>query len=250
MNVALYGPRRNRWAMTERGRGSLFQTKARLEIGPSSLIWDGDGLLVCFDEVTAPAPSRVKGRLRLRPKGLAETAFTLDQRGGHSWRPIAPRADVELRLENPDLTWRGDGYFDSNFGDEPLEDAFRFWTWSRGHAGYDALLFYDVETRDGGAASVAISMGPKGAMTVLEPPPFTDLGSTFWRMPRPVRADSSAPPHRVRTLEDAPFYTRSAFEASLDGRPARIVHESLDLDRLRSPVVRAMLPFRMPRRFW
>jgi carotenoid 1,2-hydratase len=26
------------------------------------------------------------------------------------------------------------------------------------------------------------------------------------------------------------------------------VHESLDLDRFRSPVVQAMLPFRMPRR--
>jgi carotenoid 1,2-hydratase len=31
------------------------------------------------------------------------------------------------------------------------------------------------------------------------------------------------------------------------GQPAHGVHESLSLKRLRSPVVRGMLPFRMPR---
>ena len=47
------------------------------------------------------------------------------------------------------------------------------------------------------------------------------------------------------TLEDTPFYSRSRIE--VPGGLA--VHESLDLDRFSSPVVRAMLPFRMPRRF-
>jgi carotenoid 1,2-hydratase len=68
-------------------------------------------------------------------------------------------------------------------------------------------------------------------------------------MPRQVRGDADTPPTLLRTLEDAPFYTRSAFKGPVAGETAEIVHESLSLDRLRAPVVRAMLPFRMPRRF-
>jgi carotenoid 1,2-hydratase len=50
-------------------------------------------------------------------------------------------------------------------------------------------------------------------------------------------------------LEDTPFYARDLLHGYYDGEPADIVHESLSLNRLRSPVVRAMLPFRMPRAF-
>jgi carotenoid 1,2-hydratase len=67
---------------------------------------------------------------------------------------------------------------------------------------------------------------------------------------RPVRADAGHAPRLIRTLEDAPFYSRSDVAARQNGQMARIVHESLDLDRLVSPIVKAMLPFRMPRRFW
>ena len=55
---------------------------------------------------------------------------------------------------------------------------------------------------------------------------------------------------RVReTLEDTPFYSRSMIEGRYEGEWATIIHESLSLDRLRSSLVRAMLPFRMPRAF-
>lgn len=250
LNVALYGPRANRWAMTERGVRRLDQEVSRLTLGPSSLTWDGQGLLISFDEITAPVPRRLKGTLRLQPETLGAQMFALDTAARHTWRPIAPRARVEVRLDHPDLAWRGEAYFDTNWGGEPLEDTFRFWTWSRGHVGDDAMIFYDVERRNGERASLAMRIGRQGEMTPIASPPLTPLGPTFWGMARPARADPEAPPRHVRTLEDAPFYTRSAFEAGQGGLPARVVHESLDLDRLRAPVVRAMLPFRMPRKFW
>ena len=52
----------------------------------------------------------------------------------------------------------------------------------------------------------------------------------------------------ARTLEDTPFYARSLVGTRLFGHAATSVHESLDLDRFRSRIVQAMLPFRMPRR--
>jgi carotenoid 1,2-hydratase len=107
-----------------------------------------------------------------------------------------------------------------------------------------------VERRGGGAAGLALRVGPDGALEPIESPPAHDQPLSFWRMPRRVRGDANGPPILRRTLEDAPFYTRSALSGAFGGEPADIVHESLSLDRLRSPVVRAMLPFRMPRRFW
>ncbi|MEY3572351.1 MAG: hypothetical protein RJA77_266, partial [Pseudomonadota bacterium] len=54
-------------------------------------------------------------------------------------------------------------------------------------------------------------------------------------------------PHRVRTLEDTPFYARGMVEADLLGERVVAMHETLSLPRLRSPIVKAMLPWRMPR---
>jgi len=51
----------------------------------------------------------------------------------------------------------------------------------------------------------------------------------------------------VRTLVDAPFYSRSEIRTHLLGQEATAVHESLSLDRFRSPSMYAMLPFRVPR---
>ena len=43
LNVALYGERGKRWAMTERGRAARAARRARVcSIGPSALRWDGD----------------------------------------------------------------------------------------------------------------------------------------------------------------------------------------------------------------
>ena len=51
----------------------------------------------------------------------------------------------------------------------------------------------------------------------------------------------------VKTLEDAPFYARSLVSTAIAGEAITCVHESLSLTRFSSPVIRALLPFRMPR---
>ena len=67
-------------------------------------------------------------------------------------------------------------------------------------------------------------------------------------MARGTRADPGHVATVTRTWEDSPFYVRSALRTRLFGEDCAAVHESLSLDRFRLPLVRAMLPFRMPRR--
>ena len=117
--------------MTERGRTSLDRTASRIAIGPSSMVWDGEALTITVDEVTAPLPSRLRGRIILRPRVLNTRRFDLDAGGRHRWQPIGPLGDVSLEFDKPALRWKGTGYFDTNDGDEPLEAAFKSWTWSR-----------------------------------------------------------------------------------------------------------------------
>ena len=250
INIALYRTNGQTWAMTERRRKALHQEAQVLSVGPSRLQWDEGALLIDVQEIAAPIPSLVRGTIRLHPTAMVGDTFAIDGAGRHLWRPIAPRAAVEVRLSHPACAWRGQGYFDTNYGDEPLENGFIAWDWSRAHRPRDTLLFYDVERRDGAEAGLALRIGADGAVEPIEAPPAHAQQLPFWRMPRRVRGDAAVPPALRRTLEDAPFYTRSAFDGAFGGEPAEIVHESLSLDRLRSPVVRAMLPFRMPRRFW
>ena len=78
-------------------------------------------------------------------------------------------------------------------------------------------------------------------------PPTADLPRAFWGVARPGRAEAGDL-RLVRTLEDAPFYTRSLVRSAMHGTSVLGVHESLDLDRFASRWVQLMLPFRMPRR--
>lgn len=250
MNVALYGAPK-RWAMTERGRGSLRQAESSLRIGPSSLEWDGTALTARIDEVTAPVPSRLRGVVRVRPEGVNGRGFDLDAPGRHRWRPIAPAARVEVELERPDLRWSGPGYLDTNWGSKPMERAFTTWNWSRAPLrDGGAAVLYEVVARDGDRApSIAIRSDRFGAVEAIEPPPPAPLPPTpLWRVGRATRADAGHAPAVRQRLEDAPFYSRSVISTRLLGEdiPAA-VHESLSLDRFAAPWVQAMLPFRMPR---
>ena len=249
-NVALYGLRGPGWAMTERGRKSLHQAEDVLTIGPSSLAWRGGVLEATFDEISAPLPRRLKGRVRLTPKAAPGRAFPLDGPGRHVWTPFAPRAEVEVNLEHPGLSWRGEGYFDSNSGEEPLEQAFDDWNWSRVHRPDDTLIFYDVARRGEAPLNLALRLDQDGALGPAPPRPEGALRRGFWGVERRPRLEAGARPTAFKSLEDAPFYTRSCFEADFDGHPGKVFHESLSLGRLRSPIVRGMLPFRMPRRFF
>ncbi|MBK1700644.1 carotenoid 1,2-hydratase [Thiococcus pfennigii] len=248
VNVALYGASGKRWALTERGRKALRRTTSELAIGPSALRWDGEALTIDVDEVTAPIPSRLRGRIRLHPRALVDHPVSLDGKGRHHWRPIAPSSRVEVTMEQPDLRWSGAGYFDTNWGSEALEDGFACWDWSRASLGDGAAILYDVTRRDAGRMSLALRIAGNGEVETFEPPPPAPLATTsIWRIARATQADTGQPARVVETLEDTPFYARSVIATHLLGEPATAVHESLSLDRFRQGWVQMLLPFRMPR---
>jgi carotenoid 1,2-hydratase len=245
LNVALYGERKH-WALTERTRADLRRDETTLTIGPSSVVWDSATLTIAIDEITVPWPTRLKGTVRVTPATLIEQTFALDADGAHRWHPIAPCGRVEVDMVEPGLRWSGNAYVDCNFGDAPLEDGFIRWDWARMPVAGGAAVLYDASRRDGSDLSLALRLGADGSVEAFPPPPRSRLPSTLWRVSRQARS-GDAVPVVVKTLEDTPFYARSLIRATLFGRSTLGVHESLSLDRVANPVVRAMLPFRMPR---
>ncbi|MGQ0700934.1 MAG: hydratase [Panacagrimonas sp.] len=233
--------------MTERGCRDCRRDSNTFQIGPSQLAWDGQALRFQIDEVTVPLPSHLRGEVRVIPETLVEHASRLDSAGLHVWRPIAPKSRVEVRFDMPALRWSGSGYCDSNHGDEPLETSIRSWHWSRSNIQDGTAVIYDVNERSGPRKELALHFDRNGTVSSFEAPPRIALPASRWRVGRATRSQDGVA-CVARTLEDTPFYTRSLVSHRLLGEPSESVHESLDLDRFRSPVVQAMLPFRMPRR--
>lgn len=248
INVALYG-RPRRWAMTDRRAWAVQRDESRFQVGPSGLRWDGTALTIEIDEVTAPFPRRLRGTVRLTPRALSTRSFSLDAAGRHTWHPIAARSRVEVALDSPGLGWSGPAYFDTNFGDAPLEQDFVEWDWCRAPMPDATAILYNAKRRDGSAQSLALRVGNDGAVTDFEPPPAALLPRTLWRVARPTRSENGAAT-LVRTLEDAPFYSRSEIRTCLLGQQVTAVHESLELDRFASPLVQMLLPVKVPRPFW
>jgi len=248
INVALYGASGHRWAMTERSAKAMRQEARVFTVGPSSMHWDEGGLTVHIDEITNPLPTRLRGTVRLRPLALNTTAFALDAHGRHTWQPIAPLARVDLDLQSPALKWSGSGYLDTNSGAEPIEDGFAEWDWSRTVEAGGARMFYDCIRRDGSAFELAVRIGEDGVAQPTPAPPRAKLSTTLWGIRRATRSESGTDARVLATLENTPFYARSTVQTRLGGEIITSMHESLDLNRFKSPLVQAMLPFRMPRR--
>ncbi len=243
MNVAIYQKRGGYWAMTERGAGRLSRTESGLRIGKSGLDWDGARLVAEIDEICAPIPRRVRGRVVITPRAVQERVFTLDAGGRHRWQPIAPMARAEVMFEKPEMAWSGEAYFDRNEGDVPLARDFKEWHWSRG----GNRILYDVTCRDGSRRDLALEIGPDGQARDFAAPPEEELKRGFWGVRRVTRGDAGTQAEVIKTLEDAPFYARSVVRTVIAGEQLDCVHESLSLTRFENPVVQAMLPFRMPR---
>ncbi|NBN76698.1 carotenoid 1,2-hydratase [Microvirga tunisiensis] len=259
VNVALYGGRRQAWAMTERSRQALARKADRLVIGRSSLATSETGLTLDFDEIALPWPgqrlwpARIRGRLTLVPalasgRGNARS-FDLDPAGHHIWMPVFPRARITVESDSfPEGGWQGEAYHDFNAGDRPLETDFLGWDWARGvdDAGVTRIV-YDAVLRDGGTRRLGLVAGPAGTLEAFDLPDRQPLPRGGWGVRGGIPCDGPGAPERLRKLEDTPFYTRSLVRTQLQGTDVSMVHETLDCRRLSSPVVRLMLPFRMPR---
>jgi carotenoid 1,2-hydratase len=253
INVALYGPKA-RWAMTERGRSALDDGPDHFTVGPSSLHWESgapgeaDTLVIDVNEVTAPLPSKLKGQIRFTPHVGQQQHFALDSTARHHWWPYAPFGHIKADFESPGLSWSGHGYSDTNTGKAALETDFSGWTWSRASVEDGAIIFYEPEERSGLQKTIAIHVGTDGTVTPCDVPPRVDLKRGLWGVARNTRSDDPAQTRITTTFVDAPFYTRDALQMVLGGKAVPAVHESLNLDRFASPIVKLMLPFKMPRR--
>jgi carotenoid 1,2-hydratase len=254
INVALYGRGGGkRWSLTERGRDALHQSAEGLSIGPSTVHWDGSTLTVEIRERAAPLPFPVRGTVRISPNGITQRDFALDEVAGgtggrHHWWPIAPCARVEVRMLEPRIAWTGHGYLDMNAGDQPLEQGFLGWDWSRTDLGGETAILYDTRTPAGGGRSIAVGIGADGSVRDIPSPPRVPLPATaIWRIGRGTRCEPGLRAQVERTLEDTPFYARSLVHTQILGCPVTAMHESLQLTRFASPWVQLLLPFRMPR---
>lgn len=245
MNVALHGPDGiSAWCLTERGAAELDRSSRALRIGTSSWSVSGGELAVRLDERTAPFGGRVAGEVHVRLGAAEVDEVALDPAGRHRWWPLAPAARAEVRLTAPAARFAGPAYLDAQSGDEPLETAFRRWTWSRARRGEEAIVSFDIERRDGSLLSLSRRFGAARSA----PGPAADavgLPPTTWRLARTCRSERA--PRVVRRLEDGPCYARALVETTHDGARTLGIHEVLDLDRLRAGWVRFLMPFRTRR---
>ena len=234
--------------MTDRGRAALSLSQDRITIGPSSMAWENGRLVIRIDELSTPHAQRITGRVVIDPKALTQVEMSLTKDGAHIWRPFAPRAEINVQLNRPGWQWRGEGYFDANFGTRALEADFSYWSWGRFPSGDGSACFYDAVRRDGSKLEAAIGFGPDGTPRAIPDVPQARLPRPPWMVRRLTRADAGATPQQILPMLDAPFYNRCAVTSQINGEVTTGVVEALDLDRFRGPWLMPMLAVRVPRR--
>lgn len=249
-NTILYGPgQRKRWSMTERSSKHLSRDPDSYTLGPSSLRWDGKTLIADIDEMCVPFPKRMRGQILVKPAKLTQHSLLLDPHGRHRWHPIAPIADVEVDFPAMGVSWSGEGYLDSNEGNEPLSDGFTGWDWTRARLpGGDCVVRYEARGHDQQPHRLALRFDNDGNIHNEQPRPSVTADRTqIWRVPRRMPGAEQTL-HLARTLEDTPFYARSLVKGEANGETFSGVHESLSMQRFDQSWVQTLLPFRMPRR--
>ncbi|MEL6201333.1 MAG: carotenoid 1,2-hydratase [Pseudomonadota bacterium] len=258
INVALYAPGANRWSMTERRGGALKRDAFNFKVGPSSLHWANGKLVIEFDEISPPyppfqwLPKRIKGTITVTPKAVTSRVFDIDTHGKQRWWPIAPSGYIDVRIQQGGIPdWSGHSYLDCNWGMEPLEQTFHNWDWARGSAPDNgAFIFYDTQRRDGTNGMLALSIDGNGDVQDIPAPPRKSVRGGVWGVQRNAHADDGFTPTVSASYEDGPFYLRAKVSTQIGGQPVDLMHESFSGDRFSTWWVKAMLPFRMPRRSW
>lgn len=244
VNVCLYGPRTG-WAFTERPLDPTTRGPASWTLGRSQIAWEDSTLVARFDEPCTPFPGRLRGSVRLTPELQGPAPIDLDAAGRHRWWPVAPRAQAEVMLDEPELRFTGQGYHDANWGDEPLERAFRRWTWTRAWTRQGVRLSYDTVPVEGEPVDRTLRFGEPA---VDEGPGQVQvLPGTLWRVSRSVRTPRGGGARLRDTFEDTPFYNRSLLDLDLGDQRVAAVHETVDLVRFQRSWVQGLLPFRIHR---
>ncbi len=249
INVALYGTV-NRWTMTERSANSIERTATRYRIGPSDVTLINNELVCNIDEVSVPLPRKVVGQIRVNLHGLTDSTLALDSNNLHFWRVLAPNTRITVGFKKPEIHWSGNAYVDTNFGYEPMGQAFKSWNWSRAHLeNSDTVVQYDVKRRDGTHDLKTLSFAHNDCVELPGLTRHKALPKTrYWRIKQNTRLQSGEDITNLAVLEDTPFYSRNRFTTKIDGKHAVCIHESIDFDRLNKRWVQCLLPFRMPRR--
>ena len=234
--------------MTERSRASMERSSTHFRVGHSQLRWTSDHLEIDVNEWSVPIPQRVRGKIKLFPERLFHYVTALDTNARHHWGPIAPAARVEVSLEQPQLSWTGHAYLDSNEGVEPVIQSFAEWDWSRANLSDGSVaVLYDIREKSGNERVLALKFNPDQSVEQFQAPARQALPKAFWRVGRSIRSEAGVPARVVNTLEDTPFYVRSVLESGLLGENVISMHETLNIPRLDSTSTRLMLPWKMPR---
>ena len=224
----------------------------RLLLGQSSLSYTEAGLSAKLSERTKPffqrMPKRIEGELSLHFQSPSEHVISLDSSGEHHWMGVAPHARIDVSLDEPDLSFSGHAYHDSNWGIAPLESAFHSWTWSRATLDEGTLVMYDVtESTDSTPQERAALFRANGEVVELDQFDRAKLKSGLWGIERSTRTDAYQSASIKHRLVDSPFYTRDVIKTTLMGQNVLAVHESLDLVRFQKSWVRFLIPFRIRR---
>ncbi len=247
VNLCLYD-RRHAWAFNERPRQAVSRGPDHLAVGPTRLVWEGDTLVLAFDETRAPFGGRLAGTVRLHPEARFAGAVALDPAARHLWHPVAPVARAEVDLSAPALRFTGSAYHDLNLGTRALEADLDGWRWQRRRlASGRTAVVYDTLPREGAPRLFAATFDPRRGIATPRAAPVSRLPPSAWGLDRSQRVDADRPARLVRTLEDTPFYARSLLAVDGAGDRGPVVAETVDLARFRARWVRFLLGFRMRR---
>jgi len=249
LNVVLYGPKA-RWTMTERPQHVVRPEASQLGIGPSSVRWVGDCLVIDIEEhdkrIGVPwQRTALQGRSASGPRCSMINRSRSTPPATICGTASARVRGSRLRCANRALRWKGSAYLDSNRGNELLEKAFVSGIGPGAHLGRDVAVFYEGAAAMAPPSPVRCALMPLGSRMKR-----SCRRSRLYRIPigneRRTRADRGFATVR-RTWEDVPFYTRSTVHARIYGEKVVATQGLLSLDRFCSPIVQIMLPFRMPR---
>lgn len=224
VNFAFYekGTRRH-WVLSE--YDGVETSGDQLQIGQSTLRYEGERLLVHVNDVTAIWGKPVSAKLELTPEGPSHAPVQLVEGLSHHWHPIAPRARATVHVD--ELQLEGRGYHDGNHGDVPLGSDLRGWDWARSHTNDRTTIHYRPWKAQRGWQVEVDSKSASARQVAMTAP---EAQRTGWGLPVPKRPST-------RLLESSPFYAR--METGTD-----TLGEVADFERFHQPWIRWMAALR------